>query len=78
MVGLSNADQEKLNHVIVENVQKIFSVAGPVKVSVESGCLGQSGGGVVVSHNGAFAKACVSGTIASGPTGGGIEVGVKY
>ena len=48
------------------------------KVSGEEGCLGQSGAGIRVQIDDVNVGACVTGTVSSGPTGGGVSGGFSY
>ncbi len=54
-------------------VQRIFDERGSPKVGVTAGCVGTGGFGIHATEGNVSAGVCVTGSFATGPTGGGIE-----
>ncbi|MET9251081.1 hypothetical protein [Nonomuraea sp. NPDC003709] len=71
-------DRGAILSYLVVRMQEIFDRQGSPKVGFSSGCAGAEGGGVRVTEDGAYAGACVTGSVSGGPTGGGIEGGFTY
>lgn len=63
---------------LVVRIQEIFDRQGSPKVGFSGGCAGAEGGGVRVTDGGTYAGVCVTGSLADGPTGGGVETGFTY
>lgn len=66
-----------LSAIAVET-QRVFNAAGSPKVGISGGCVGAEGAGVTVTEGNVTVKGCVTGSLGSGPTGGGAEVSVQY
>jgi hypothetical protein len=66
-----------LSYLIIR-MQAIFDQQGSPKVELSGGCAGAEGGGIRVTEGGAYAGACVTGSLSEGPTGGGVEGGFTY
>lgn len=63
---------------LVLRIQDIFDKQGSPKVELSGGCAGAAGVGIRASEGGSYAGVCVTGSLAEGPTGGGVEGGFTY
>jgi membrane-bound lytic murein transglycosylase len=71
-------DRGAILSYLADRVQAIFDAQGSPKVTFTGGCAGAEGGGIRATEGEAFAGVCVTGSLSSGLTGGGVEAGFTY
>jgi hypothetical protein len=62
-----------LSALVIET-QRRFDEAGSAKVGISGGCAGAEGAGVMATEGNITVKACVTGSLDEGMTGGGFEI----
>ncbi len=78
LAPISPSDRGYLISQLSLEVQRIFDERGSPKVGVTSGCVGTGGFGINATEGNVTAGVCVTGSFATGPTGGGIEGSFRY
>ena len=78
MESLPKRDRGAVLSAIAVETQKVFTAAKSANCGISAGCVGGEGAGVTVTVGNVTLKACVRGTLESGPQGGGVEVSMEY